>query len=217
MDMSDYTDDYIDHMVDGWFDDPPYHHITKTKKKGNSMKLVVGDRVRLGFGTRPLIVESVYGNDKVSARYEHSGGMISYRHMSEFVRIDGNNEQKGNTTMKGKLFQTKEPNPRFGIGLAINSTGKYVLEMKGSGDLEAFDKREVEVVMPFTFSVKFNGQGTEYSYLGKEGSVSVGDLLLKTDDTKGITIAKVVAVDTKSEKATKYFEGVKLATTPLDQ
>jgi hypothetical protein len=213
--MSDYTDDYIDHMVDGWFDQP-YNKNTKQKKKGNSMKLVVGDRVRLGFGTRPLIVESVYGNDKVSARYEHSGGMISYRHMSEFVKIDGNNEQKGNT-MKGKLFQTKEQAPRFGVGLAINSTGKYVLEMKGSGDLEAFDKRDIEVVMPFTFSVKFNGQGTEYAYLGKEGSVAVGDLLLKTDETKGITIAKVTAVDTKSEKATKYFEGVKLATTPLDQ
>lgn len=213
--MSDYTDDYIDHMVDGWFYQP-YNKNTKQKKKGNSMKLVVGDRVRLGFGTRPLIVESVYGNDKVSARYEHSGGMISYRHMSEFVKIDGNNEQKGNT-MKGKLFQTKEQTPRFGIGLAINSTGKYVLEMKGSGDLEAFDKRDIEVVMPFTFSVKFNGQGTEYAYLGKEGSVAVGDLLLKTDETKGITIAKVTAVDTKSEKATKYFEGVKLATTPLDQ
>jgi hypothetical protein len=215
--MSDYTDDYVDYMVDSWFEGPSNSKQTTKKKKGNSMKLVVGDRVRLGFGTRTLLVESVYGNDKVSARYEHSGGMVSYRHMSEFVKIDGNNEQKGNTTMKGKLFQTKEQATRFGIGLAINSTGKYVLEMKGSGDLEAFDKFDIEVVMPFTYSVKFNGQGTEYAYLGKEGSVAVGDLLLKTDDTKGVTIAKVVAVNTKSEKATKYFEGVKLATTPLDQ
>lgn len=209
--MSEYTDDYIDHMVDGWFD----HSYSKPKNKGKKMEFSIGDRVRLCNGSRTLIVEHVFGNS-ITARYEHSGGMISYRHMSEFVKIDGNNEQKGNT-MKGKLFQTKEQTPRFGIGLAINSTGKYVLEMKGSGDLEAFDKRDIDVVMPFTFSVKFNGQGTEYSYLGKEGSVAVGDLLLKTDDTKGITIAKVVAVDTKSEKATKYFEGVKLATTPLDQ
>jgi hypothetical protein len=70
--------------------------------------------------------------------------------------------------------------------------------------------------MPFTFSVQFNGTTTEHSYLGKEGSVVVGDLLLKTDGTKGITIAKVTAVNTKSEKATKYFDGVKLATVPLE-
>lgn len=210
--MSEYTDDYIDHMVDGWFD----HSYSKPKNKGKKMEFSIGDRVRLCNGSRTLIVEHVFGNS-ITARYEHSGGVLSYRKPQEFIKVNGSNEQKGATSMKGKLFQTKESNPRFGIGLAINSTGKYVLEMKGTGDLEAFDKRDIEVVMPFTYSVQFNGQGTEYSYLGKEGSVSVGDLLLKTDGSKGITIAKVVAVDTKSEKATKYFDGVKLATTPLDQ
>jgi len=87
--------------------------------------------------------------------------------------------------------------------------------MKGTGDLVAYDKNEVELVMPFTFSVQFNGTGTEYSYLGKEGSVKIGDLLLKTD-SKGITVAKVTAVDTKSEKATKYFDGVKIVTEAIE-
>ena len=82
---------------------------------------------------------------------------------------------------------------------------------------ESFDKKEVEVVMPFTYGVKFNGAGTEYAYLGKEGTVEIGDLLLKTDGTKGITIGQVTAVNTKSEKANKYFDGVKIKTEQLDQ
>lgn len=212
--MSDPNDEYIEYLIDGAFDDyPPV--VRNTVKKGNKMKLAIGDRVRLRNGKNPLVIEGIYGSS-IEARYEHSGGLLSYRKESEFVKIDDDNEQEGNTTMKGKLFQTKEQNPRFGIGLAINSTGKYVLEMKGTGDLEAYDKKEIEVVMPFTYGVKFDGRGTEYAYLGKEGTVAVGDLLLKTDGTGGITIAKVVSVDTKSEKATKYFEGVKLSTTPLE-
>jgi len=211
--MSDYTDEYIEYMADGWFEEPMY----KPKKKGNDMKFAIGDRVRLRNGKNTLVIESISGTGKsLDARYEHSGGLLSYRNSNEFVKVDDDNEQKGTTTMKGKLFQTKEINPRFGIGLAINSTGKYVLEMKGTGDLEAYNKTDIEVVMPFTYGVKFDGQGTEYAYLGKEGMVAVGDLLLKMDGTKGITIAKVVAVDTKSEKATKYFDGVKLVTTPLE-
>ena len=87
--------------------------------------------------------------------------------------------------------------------------------MKDGSGVRSFSKKDVEVVMPFTYSVQFNGIGTEYSYLGKEGTVAVGDLLLKTDGTKGITIAKVTAVNTKSEKATKYFEGVKIKTEAL--
>jgi hypothetical protein len=206
--MSDYTDN------DGWFEEPMY----KPKKKGNDMRFAIGDRVRLRNGKNTLVIESISGTGKsLDARYEHSGGLLSYRNSNEFVKVDDDdNEQKGTMTMKGKLFQTKEINPRFGIGLAINSTGKYVLEMKGTGDLEAYNKTDIEVVMPFTYGVKFDGQGTEYAYLGKEGMVAVGDLLLKMDGTKGITIAKVVAVDTKSEKATKYFDGVKLVTTPLE-
>jgi hypothetical protein len=88
--------------------------------------------------------------------------------------------------------------------------------MKDGSGVRSFAKKEVEVVMPFTFSVQFNGVGTEYSYLGKEGTVKIGDLLLKQDGTKGITIAKVTAVNTKSDKATKYFDGVKIVTESID-
>lgn len=180
------------------------------------MNLQTGDRVRLRYGKHTLIVEEVFGNSSCYARYEHSGSLVR-KQMREFVKVsEAADVDKGYGKMKGKLFETQDG--RFGVGLAVNSKGEYVLEMKGTGDLEAFDPKLVEVVMPFTFAVKFSTGNTEYQYLGKEGTVAVGDLLLSFDSKHkngGISIAQVTAVNTKSEKANKEFEGVKVVTQPL--
>jgi len=177
-------------------------------------KFEVGDVVRKRYGTKTILVREIYSNC-VYGTYQHSGTSTGRLDPVNLVKVENtdNVEEKGYGKMKGKLFQTKDG--AFGVGLAVNSKGEYVLEMKGTGDLVAYHKKDVELVMPFTFSVQFNGTGTEYSYLGKEGSVKIGDLLLKTD-SKGITVAKVTAVDTKSEKATKYFDGVKIVTEAIE-
>ncbi len=210
-----WADDYVDHLIDGyWGDRPNPRKQQNTKSKQMTLKLQKGDLVRKKYGTKVIEVTEEYGSH-FYGRYVHSGASSGRLHVSVVVLVeDQETETKGYDKMKGKLYQTKDG--RFGIGLAVNSQGEYVLEMKGTGDLERFKKSELDVVMPFTFSVQFNGVGTEYSYLGKAGTVAVGDLLLKTDGTKGITIAKVTAVNTKSEKATKYFDGVKIKTEALD-
>lgn len=214
-----YFNDGMDCWVDKCFDIGYSNHTKRIKKhKENKMtQLQCGDRVRLRSGKNPLVIEEVYGY-RVHARYEHSGQVIN-RNATDFVRVtDDNATGQGYGKMKGKLFQTQDG--RFGIGLAINSAGKFVLEMKGTGDLEAFDQNDIEVVMPFTFSVKFSTGNTEYQYLGKEGTVQVGDLLLSFDSKHkngGISIAQVTGVNTKSEKANKYFEGVKVLTQPLEE
>ena len=214
-----WADDYVDGILDRCFDYTPNpRKKQKAKAKQMAKRYERGDLVRKKFGTRAIeVVDPNYG-DYFYGRYVHSGTSAGRLHVRDVVAYEDENvaATKGHEKMKGKLFQTKEAEPRFGIGLAINSQGKYVLEMKGTGDLLPFDKSEIEVVMPFTFNVQFNGAGTEYSYLGKEGTVGVGDLLLKTDGSKGIVIAKVTAVNTKSEKATKYFDGVKIVTVALD-
>jgi hypothetical protein len=208
-----WSDDWLD---DHYKNSRKQHKLYLPNKKEQNVKLQVGDRVRLRHGKNTLIVEDVYSTNRASARYEHSNQIIT-RRIDDFVITEHNVTEQGYGKMKGKLFQTTDG--RFGIGLAINSAGKYVLEMKGSGDLEAFDKSAIEVVMPFTFSVKFSTGSTEYQYLGKEGSVAVGDLLLAFDSghkNGGISIAQVTGVNTKSEKATKHFAGVKVVTMPLE-
>jgi hypothetical protein len=178
-------------------------------------KFVVGDLVRKRYGTKTIVVRELYSN-VLYGYYKHSGTSTGRLNPGDLVKVENtdNVEEKGYGKMKGKLFQTKDG--AFGIGLAVNSQGKYVLEMKGTGDLVAYDKNEVELVMPFTYNVQFNGVGTEYAYLGREGVVKVGDLLLKTD-TKGFSIGRVTAVNTKSERATKHFDGAKIVTEALDQ
>ena len=212
-----WADDYVDHLLDGyWGDrpDPKKQHNKKSKKM--TQQLQVGDLVRKKYGSKAIEVVQEYGNH-FYGRYVHSGASSGRLSIGDVVRVENQTvETKGQENMKGKLFQTKEADVRFGIGLAVNSRGEYVLEIKGTGDLVAFNKKDIELVMPFTYSVQFNGAGTEYSYLGREGAVQPGDLLLKTDGTKGITIAQVTAVNTKSEKATKYFEGVKIKTEVLN-
>jgi hypothetical protein len=111
-----------------------------------------------------------------------------------------------------KLYQTKEETPRFGTHLAVNSAGKIVLEMKGSGEVLAFDKKAVEEVRPYTVDVKFNNSGTTYSYFAVKGCVSVGDILLIDG---GTDYARVMKVDSKSDKATKHLKGRRLMTEEI--
>jgi hypothetical protein len=176
-----------------------------------------GDRVMLKTGTTELTVVRTAGPN-VRAVYK-GGREQRWRPASDYNLVKAHQNK---TTIKGdkkmnsvKLYQTKEANPRFGTYLATNSQNKIVLEMKGTGVPELFNVNDIEVVTPYTYNVQFNGTGKAYAYLGQEGEVEVGDLLLKTDGTHGISIAKVVAVNTKSEMADKFFDGVKIATTPL--
>ena len=127
------------------------------------------------------------------------------RHMEQLEK----QKQTGVTNMN-KLYQTKEETPRFGTYLAINSAGLIVLEMKGTGAVEAFDKKEVEEVKPYTVRVRFTGSNQQgYEFFASKGDVEKGDLLY----LKGYNdLAQVIAVDTKSSKATKNLVGRKLLT-----
>lgn len=176
----------------------------------------VGDTVKLKAGNTKLVVTNIAGSN-VRAVYAN-GRQQRWRCSSEYQLVkskESSVNNKGKQMKTGKLYQTREATPRFGTYLATNSQNKIVLEMKGTGVPELFDADQIEMVMPYTFDVQFNGEGTKYAYLGYEGEVAVGDLLLKTDGTRGISIARVVAVNTRSEMATKYFEGAKIVTTPL--
>ena len=204
------------------------------QKKDKKMKFDEGNTVRLVNGKQPLTVLYIGGTGggynagryRVTAQYNGSRAQIT-RFNTDFVLSDvsDNNatESKGIDKMKGKLFQTKEETPRFGIGLAVNSQNEYVLEMKVTGALEAFTMKkgseQLEVVMPYSFAVKYSTGPQTYQYRGREGSVSVGDLLLSLNSQHakgGISIAQVVEINTKNDKATKSFDGMKIVTEPLD-
>lgn len=206
----EWDDDY-DQTYDQLFEDRAAIKPCNSKKK--KTKFAVGDIVRLKAGKAKLRVTRVDAN-MLHATYVDSG-RTQWRKQTDYVRItDTENFTPGSEKMKGKLFQTKETPVRYGVGLAVNAQGKYVLEMKDTAQYEPFEKKDVELVMPFTFGVQFTTGSTVYSYLGKESEVQVGDMLVTASD-RGFSVGRVTAVDTKCEKATKHFEGSKLVTVPL--
>lgn len=117
---------------------------------------------------------------------------------------------EGDTTMT--LYQTKEETPRFGTKLAVNTSGKYVLEMKGSGEVLVFDKNDVEEVRPYTVQATYPGSGKTGSFVAVKGSVDKGDLIILSNGT----LIKITALDTKSNVTASLKGAVKLATTPLE-
>ena len=107
------------------------------------------------------------------------------------------------------LYQTLEEKPRFGTFLTKNSQGKMVLEMKGKdGEVEAFDPKELEEVLPYTVSIQkmpSDGQkGDIRHYQFAKGSVKKNDLLVHI--STGL-IYKVTDLDTKSKTARQSKNG----------
>lgn len=178
----------------------------------------VGDIVRLKSGEAPQKVIEVTGHC-IRCEYVSSRKQIGFRSAADFVKYEYNvpneEDKMEDYDMKDKLFKTLETG-RFGTGLAIDSDGKYVLKMQDNGNFEAFSESELKRVMPYTFDVEFlsgsTNRANRYSYRGRDGSVQLGDLLILEDSAN---IARVVAVNTESEAATKTFKGRKLQTVEL--
>ena len=170
-----------------------------------------GDLVRLKNGTAPMEVIKVSTYNLI-CEYISSRKQLGYRDYNEFIAYEyksvakefNESTEKKEKQMTTKLYKTVE-NGRYGEYKA-NDGDKLLLLMQDTGSYEAFTADSIKRVMAFTFDVIFNGQGKVYSYLGTEGEVAAGDLLL-TDD---MSIARVMAVGTESETATKRFKGTKL-------
>lgn len=99
----------------------------------------------------------------------------------------------------------------FGHKLAVNSLGLWVMEIKGSGLVVAVPSAAVTKVVPYTVTIKFCENGTEYSYLANaDDDYNVDDFLIMNGyNSSNYQLARVVGVDTKSDKATKYLEPLK--------
>ena len=121
---------------------------------------------------------------------------------------------ENNTMNKETLYQTSEKKPRYGTYLATNAKGQIVLDMRGSGDVEAFDAEDIEEVVPYTFEVTaITDRGATTHYTATKGVVAKGDLLLSDSGH----IYRVEAIDTKFKDPRKEFKGRKLVTERLGE
>lgn len=121
-------------------------------------------------------------------------------------------ENKGQTMADKTLYEIKTTSGTiFGHKLAVNSQGMWVMEIKGTGNVTAVDKETVSKVVPYTIAVKYAEGGTAYHYIASaEDGWKVDDFAICLPlGAGGYQLARIVAVDTKSDKATAEFNPLK--------
>ena len=145
---------------------------------------------------------------KYQGKYLHNGKPAS---CNEVIHYNSSE----NATMETKTlytFTNEDGKAVFGTHIGTNSENKFIIEVKGTGEILVRDPKDLEEVLPYTFSVEIGGK--EIHYIGEPGKLSKGDWLLHKS-TKGFDIVQVKAVDTKSKTARAKFNGRRILTEEI--
>ena len=154
-------------------------------------EVTVGDLItRFPKGRKPIEVLKVDGN-YISGRYVDSGKTV-WEYYNYFQPYEDNTIMS-----KEQLFTwtDKEGYRCYGIYLATNSSGQYVIEEKQTGQIVTMSADEVEEVLPWTFSAK-NGN-TEKHFTGPD-TIKKGDSLIQILTSQTPKVWFVTDVDTKN-------------------
>ena len=176
-------------------------------------KFNVGDIVTKTHGKKPAEIVYYYDgysyNGYYSCKYLHSKQTFS-AYGNDLKLYEGETEMA--TETKTLYSFTVDGKTAYGTHIGTNSQNQYLIEEKGTGTIHVFDKKDLEEVLPYTFSAKMGN--SENHYVGTPGAVSKGDILLYTGSSTP-QIAVVTGVDTKNKSARSKFKGAKLVTTEL--
>lgn len=165
-------------------------------------------------GARPFEITYVNSDGTYDIRYISSNQEYQYQERTVNWKPYEEDAEQKEDTMTNKLYEiTFGEETKFGTKLAVNSAGQWVMEIKGTNEVLAVDAKSCQKVVPYSVNIKFlhGGQEQGYSYLADKGEFEVGDFLVKSNGN----FAQVTAIDTKSEKATKRFDGWKLQATKI--
>lgn len=177
------------------------------------MKFKKGDIVRKRTGKSPIVVNSTFGIF-FNGYYLKSRSKVSNACMQNYVLFEEQPTTEGESKMDNTLYQIKTiGDDLYGHKLAVNSAGKWVMEVKGTGAILTVDAADCSEVTPYTVAVRFSGNNSgAYDFLSTEGKFRVGDIVIRTDAGYEGSIGRVVKLDTKSKKATKEFVGRRVVT-----
>jgi len=171
----------------------------------------VGDIVTKKLGKKPaeIVSKGWYSKESWTCRYLHSKQSFT-EYASDLILYTEETEMTADT--KTLYSFTVDDKVAYGTHIGTNSSNQYLIEEKGTGTIHVFDKKDLEEVLPYTFSAKMGT--SENHYVGTPGAVSKGDILLYTGSSSP-QIAVVTGVDTKNKSARSKFKGAKLATEAI--
>jgi len=170
----------------------------------------VGDIVTKKHGKKPaeIVSRGWYSSESWQCRYLHS--KQSFTEYASDLKLYTEETEMSDT--KTLYSFTVDDKVAYGTHIGTNSSNQYLIEEKGTGTIHVFDKKDLEEVLPYTFSAKMGS--SENHYVGTPGAVSKGDILLYTGSSTP-QIAVVTGVDTKNKSARSKFKGAKLATEAI--
>jgi hypothetical protein len=171
----------------------------------------VGDIVTKQYGKKPA---------EVTYAPSYSGGQFTCRYLESkqtFYARDYDlklyDEETEMTTDTKTLYSfTVDGVVAYGTHIGTNSSNQYLIEEKGTGKIHVFDKKDLEEVVPYTFSATMGGKETHY--VGTPGALKKNDVLLYTGSSTP-QVAVVTGVDTKNKSARSKFKGAKLVTEAI--
>ena len=170
----------------------------------------IGDIVTKKHGKKPaeIVSKGWYTSDSWTCRYLHSKQSFT-EYASDLKLYEEETEMADTKTLYSFTVDGKVA---YGTHIGTNSSNQYLIEEKGTGTIHVFDKKDLEEVLPYTFSAKMGS--SENHYVGTPGAVSKGDILLYTGSSTP-QIAVVTGVDTKNKSARGKFKGANLATEAI--
>lgn len=158
-----------------------------------------GDIVRLKYGDRHAIVNKSSGNF-MNIKWLKSGKTEWGQYQQHFVLVTEEEKQKEGVTNMTALYEVKvNGEVKIATKLMEKSKTSWIMEIKGSGDVVVADAADVTEIMKYTVEVFCDGKTTHYEAV--QGEYAVGDIFL----TKGLQIARIVKVDSKSKNALAEF------------
>jgi hypothetical protein len=171
----------------------------------------VGDIVTKQYGKKPAEVTYApsYSGGQFTCRYLESKQTF-YARDYELKIYDEETEMTSDT--KTLYSFTVDGTVAYGTHIGTNSSNQYLIEEKGTGKIHVFDKKDLEEVVPYTFSATMGGKETHY--VGTPGALKKNDVLLYTGSSTP-QVAVVTGVDTKNKSARSKFKGAKLVTEAI--
>lgn len=153
--------------------------------------------------------QSIYASAYIKAYPDGKNSSSIY--LCDLVHADPE-ETSPKMTMKTLYKFDHEGNEVFGTHIGTDGSNNYVLEIKGGGGIVVKDPKDIEEVIPWTFSVKINGKETHF--MGQKDKVKKGDFLLYNCNGTPV-LCTVTGVDTKCRTARDKFKGLRLMTEAI--
>lgn len=171
----------------------------------------IGDVVTKLHGKKTAtIIDKGWRTGRWVCRYTHNNATF----YEDYYNLKLYEEDSEMTTEKQTLYSFTTPDGKvaYGTHIGTNSQNQFLIEEKGTGVIHVFDKKDLEEVVPYTFSASMGGKETHY--VGTPGALKKGDVLLYTGSPTP-QVAVVSGVDTKNKAARAKFKGSKIVTEAI--